>query len=258
MAIVETYYKIALFFTNTPFLLLASLFVFFVIDRKIALNTLVFVIATIFINQYLKSIWQIPMHESLGKIGWAFPSGHTQINVVFWLCLFWQMKNKWLALFIAVLLPSSYFAMVDANFHTWGDIAGGIIAGVLVFVIFVLWHKYCTSYQMATALIIVLACFSIMWMLPVMPHGYLWLWFYMGNLIPIASVFAFEKEYVERSNRKFYSIILFCTSSLVVFAIEQYQTEERCLLFIKGFVIAFLVVFLVPLLGKQIEKAFKR
>lgn len=258
MDLIELYYKLALFGTNTTFIILVAIFTLFYVDKKVAINSLMFAIFSIFINQYLKSIWQVPMDPSLGKEGWAFPSGHTQLNIVFWGSLLWQLRSKYLAVFLLVLLPSSYFAMVDAKYHTWEDIAGGIITGFVMLILFVLCYQYALRYIKSISMCILFVCCVLFWLLPEQPHQYFWLWFYLGCLLPIVlmiCVNCLSSDVVH--NKKEKACLFICAISVVAF-ISLYTSREPSLLFMQGFSLAFSTLFLVQFLYNMIKGRFQK
>ncbi|MFN8912590.1 MAG: hypothetical protein ACK5V4_07465 [Alphaproteobacteria bacterium] len=253
MNIIELYYQLALVATNTPFIILISIYILFCVDKNVVVNTLISSMLSIFINQYLKSIWQVPMDPSLHKIGWAFPSGHTQLNIVFWGSLLWQIRSKLLVAWVILLLHSSYFAMVDAKYHTWYDIWGGIIAGVCVLLLFVVWHRYFRDYRKSISAFVLILCALIFLLLPEMPHKFFWLWFYLGCLTPILLVIWVRQLDIDFMYCKLERFGLFIISSIAVFMINLYYVVDPILIFMKGFCIAFNVFFLVPFLYNNIK-----
>ena len=44
------------------------------------------------LSRFLKAIYQIPLEPAYGKIGWAYPSGHTMVAYTMW---FWCILTYW-------------------------------------------------------------------------------------------------------------------------------------------------------------------
>ena len=193
------------------------------------------------------------MDPSLNKVGWAFPSGHTQLNIVFWGSVLWQIRNIALLGFLVMLLPSSYFAMVDAKYHTWHDIGGGIVAGFAVLAVFALWYSYGKRYIKSFSIFIFIACSMIIALLPEQNHKFFWLWFYLGCLTPIIISVLINKLDLDRFYNKLEKWGLFIASSTSVALISLYESTEPAFVFIQGFCIAFSVFFLVPYLYDVIK-----
>jgi hypothetical protein len=129
----DFFYQILLFFTSTHFFLILSLLGYHFYSKTKFSYTLIITLFSIVTNLYFKSIFKIPLDEvATGHAGWAYPSGHTQFAVVFWVITLMQIPN--IAIFIAALLtlPLGFTAMIHYNYHTFPDILGGICAGALV------------------------------------------------------------------------------------------------------------------------------
>lgn len=102
---------------------------------KPVFGLLVLLIASIFVGEYLKSIFKIPL--MFDPTRYAFPSGHTQFSTVFygWICyrLVQNTTHHFLKIFyIAVTLCILILAtasIVHAGYHLWRDILGGFVSG---------------------------------------------------------------------------------------------------------------------------------
>ncbi len=140
---VDHFFDIILFFCNYyfwgPFLVFGALY----IDRSIFAKTFIVVFFGSMFNVYLKSIWQIPLHPSLGaNVGFSFPSGHAHFNFVLWAVLCLQFKNKWLYVVAIFLNVANWFAMVHYNYHIWADIFAAVGFGMITTSSIMLWNKF--------------------------------------------------------------------------------------------------------------------
>jgi membrane-associated phospholipid phosphatase len=86
-------------------------------------------------NPALKSLFQVPLPLALGKAGYAFPSGHMQVAVMFYGWIFLTWPSKVIRYAIGGLLTLIGFALVYKGYHTPRDIFGAIgFGGIMVWV----------------------------------------------------------------------------------------------------------------------------
>lgn len=189
----EITYKTALFFCNTEFLMAFIIFGLFFWNREAFLNTILISILTIFIGQYLKSVWQIPLNPELGKEGWAFPSGHTILNIVFWPILCIQLRSSMLIAFAVIVVPLSFLGMVHFRYHTWQDIMGGVIFGLPIIIVGYLWLRERAGHTMELLITSMLVSGLCYWKLYEFEH-YIWMAFYWG--IYLSLIFLYISEWL--------------------------------------------------------------
>jgi len=101
--------------------------------RPIFGRALMILTFTMVFNPWLKSLWQIPLLPSLGKVGWSFPSGHTQAAFALYGWLAWEFRQRWLYLTVLVLLGGIGWGLVHFGYHRPVDIPGGILFGLISF-----------------------------------------------------------------------------------------------------------------------------
>jgi hypothetical protein len=89
----------------------------------------------------LKSYFKVPLHHTLAP-GFAYPSGHTHVNILFWL-LIARTFNNWKILILPLLyFPFGLAGIVAHNYHTWEEIFAGFISSLLNFLpYYFLWNK---------------------------------------------------------------------------------------------------------------------
>lgn len=86
---------------------------------------------TMVLNPFLKDIWQIPLNPDLGKVGYAFPSGHMQTAAAFWLWLAYDLKKPLFKGLVVLLLCAIGFSLQHFGYHTLMDILGALgFAGI--------------------------------------------------------------------------------------------------------------------------------
>ena len=117
-----------------PLILALLMIIFVVVDRQIAYQTLLLVALCLIVNVALKVTFQVPLAASIGKKGFAFPSGHMQFSTVFYGWLAYQIANQWLRLVIGLVLIGVGYGLVAAGYHTVADVLGGAVVGGLLVV----------------------------------------------------------------------------------------------------------------------------
>lgn len=233
----EITYRVALFFCNTEFMMAFIILGLFFINREAFLNTTFLAIMTIFFGQYLKSIWQIPLNPELGKEGWAFPSGHTILNVVFWPLLCIQLRSSMLTAFMVIILPLSFLGMVHFRYHTWQDIMGGIIFGLPIVLVSYVWLRERASHIWELAIASVVVSGLCYWKLYEMER-YFWMAFYLGIYASLLGALLLEliskKPLITQEISKLnFCLFLICASSGV--AVRYIELEDDIYgMFIEG------------------------
>src|SRR5262245_61871329 len=96
--------KGCLLFTHIYAVLAAMVIGYLLIDRKVFGQVIIIVAFTLVFNRYLKSVFQVPLPPSLGKSGWAFPSGHMQLAFAMWGWIAWNYRYKWLWILLGIFL----------------------------------------------------------------------------------------------------------------------------------------------------------
>ncbi|MDR1551237.1 MAG: hypothetical protein LBS14_00970 [Holosporaceae bacterium] len=99
---------------------------------EIAAGLMCFVII---FNTLLKELFKIPQSSHLGE-GYAFPSGHMHVAMVFYGYVFRVVKDGRIRLAIAVFLGTFGWALVHCRYHDWFDVLGAIAFGLVELVIY--------------------------------------------------------------------------------------------------------------------------
>jgi len=147
MVLQDSFFKVFLYFSNHNLIALILILGFLTYDRKIFGFLIFVIIFNMVLNSYLKSIWQIPLNAEVGKIGWAFPSGHTQGATLFWGFLVIYYRRIWFTITASILLILSVTAIVHFKYHNWIDIIGGFSFAVIEIVIFYIIKRILDKYN---------------------------------------------------------------------------------------------------------------
>lgn len=116
-------------------MVLASLMIlgWLFLDRILFFRAACLVVTSIILNFALKSTFQIPLSPSLGKIGFAFPSGHMQSATVFYAWLTLNIPSFIFRTLMVIVLIGLGYSLYYFGYHHYFDILMGVlIAGLLV------------------------------------------------------------------------------------------------------------------------------
>ncbi len=120
-----------LIFSNASTIVLIMLTGFLVLNRSLFFQAGCLATLDILVNVALKGSFKVPLPAHLGPY-YAFPSGHMQLSVVFylWLALFIPFL-PW-RLFVAFILPGIAAGLIHYQYHDLYEVVGGVFFGVLL------------------------------------------------------------------------------------------------------------------------------
>jgi hypothetical protein len=129
----DTLADIMLAFSNLPVVLLITLSGFFLINSTVFFQGACLAAFDIVVNVALKGTFKISLSQASS---FAFPSGHMQLSVVFYvwlaLCLFaWRGRSL-----IACLLCGIGASLIHYGYHDLPDVLGGLVAGLILVKLF--------------------------------------------------------------------------------------------------------------------------
>ncbi len=101
-------------------------------NRKFFSQGICLLFISILVNFSLKVTFQVPLLPTVGKIGFAFPSGHMQSSVVLYVWLITKTKNIFYQALIVGLLISIGFSLVYKGYHDYADVLAGVFFGVIL------------------------------------------------------------------------------------------------------------------------------
>lgn len=127
------------------FYLLLILFLWIFFGWKIGFRILFVLLLSAFLNDFVKSIFQMPrpfFFDSKVAIlltvdGFGFPSGGAQNACLFGLLFSWHLRKYWAYLLSFLYIGLVSFSRVYLGLHFISDIAGGLVLGYLVFLIYI-------------------------------------------------------------------------------------------------------------------------
>lgn len=246
-------FSIVLFFGSPEFVILLSILGIYFGERQLFLNTLLIAFFGMLITAYLKSVFQVPLNPEIGKIGWAYPSGHTMFDVIFWGALFIQIRKPWVLFAGLVISIAAFFGMVYKRYHNWEEILGGICSGGLVLVAFYYWIQYRAEKTMsllAITLIVNLAIYNFL-----LPHelmDYKWLRIVIGIHIGIGMALPYLEKLIPKC--VFAKIMAFILAVVSTYLIRAFLHIND---FIVGATISLIVLMLIPGAVRYIESKMK-
>lgn len=97
----------------------------------------VLVILSTVLNAYLKDFFQNPRPDAIYHLdpgvgnSFGMPSGHTQIAVVLWFGLAYEIQKKWAWIIAAILVLGISFSRIYLGIHDLEDVLAGFTIGVL-------------------------------------------------------------------------------------------------------------------------------
>jgi len=179
-----TIYDIALILTHDQFHIFLFIFGVFAIDRNKFLQVVAICMFASFINLKLKEYFAIPMHSSLGRDWYAYPSGHTNWNIVLWGAVFILFRRWQILLFPITVFPFFFLGMRHYNYHTTIDIAAGAAEAVIILIVFYYSLKFFKKdYSKFIALITVISAILLSFVDPKFQRS--WTYMHLGSMIAI-------------------------------------------------------------------------
>jgi len=93
------------------------------------------VLASAVLNAFLKDLWQNPRPDSLIWVdpqmddSYGLPSGHTQVGIVMWFWLAYEIRKAWAWVVAAIVAGGIAFSRLYLGVHDVEDVLGGAIIG---------------------------------------------------------------------------------------------------------------------------------
>lgn len=110
--------------------------------RGVFLRLLVLVAVTALINAWLKDYWQDPrpdislrMDHEVGD-SFGLPSGHSQIAVVIWFWLAFELRRTWAWVVSGIVVAGIIFSRLYLGAHDVEDVIGGSLLGIATLLLF--------------------------------------------------------------------------------------------------------------------------
>ncbi len=121
-----------LFFSYTPLIAGIFLLCLFTRLRRIAVWALSLLFFTMVYNLWLKGIWRMPLPPALNNPGFAFPSGHMHVTVVFYGAFALALRRQRVVLAgLTLLIVGVGVALVVKGYHYVPDVVAATGFGCL-------------------------------------------------------------------------------------------------------------------------------
>lgn len=169
-------------FTHTIVVVPLIILGYFLINKKLFLQVVCLVAISMIINVALKTTFKIPVPPSLHKIGFAFPSGHTQFATALYGWLAFNTRAVIWKIFTVMLIIGIGYGLWYYHFHDIKDIVGGFLTGL---VLIGLYHALLTYFPKKTVPLILITATLFMiynvWMYTKIPvHAW---WAYLSLFV---------------------------------------------------------------------------
>jgi membrane-associated phospholipid phosphatase len=93
-------------------------------------NACILVLFTMIFTVFLKSIFQIPLNPTLGIQGFAFPSGHMTVAVIFYGWLFLAYPHWLFRSIILIILTGIGWGLIQQGYHDLKDVGAAVGFGM--------------------------------------------------------------------------------------------------------------------------------
>ena len=224
------------------------------INREIFFHGICIVLLSMIFNASLKATFQIPLNPSIGKAGFAFPSGHMQTSVSLYGFLYTFTPSILLKTFLIVLLALIGASLIYLGYHNIMDVFGAVFfASVLIYL-----YKYLSKSVTERNLFLVMSVFAstllayIKSLHVIPPH--LWMSFY-ALLGLLASQYYFNhKKALGAQTRKGKLIATIYCFSFLFLVNAAFSLKSEITLFIaplRWFCIGILIPFSVFLSNRS-------
>jgi undecaprenyl-diphosphatase len=149
-----------LLFSNDPIIIPLIVFGLIWLDRNTFYHAACLILLSMLVNVALKISFKIPLSPSLGKVGYAFPSGHMQLVTVLYTWLALRLKNKWLSAIVLSLLVGIGLSLIYFGYHNIYDVLAGVFFALLLVTLYLFvdrkWSKKVPFYILGTASLLLL------------------------------------------------------------------------------------------------------
>ena len=185
------------------------------IDRKVFFHGVCLLLTSMLLNLALKITFQIPLAPSLGKEGFAFPSGHMQSSIVLYGWLLKSINRLSIQVLIIILLIGISIGLVHLGYHNYFDIFGAVFVGILL----IFTYNWCLKTFKESSLSVIILLFSTLLMayigLLYEIKEYSWLAYY-ALVGVISSEYCFRNKKTLISNNIKVIATIFCVSTFLL------------------------------------------
>lgn len=132
-----------LLFSHFELLVSILLIGFMFINRALFFQTACLALLDLMVNVALKGTFKVPLSPLLHKIGYAFPSGHMQLAMVFYGWLALHLRYSFFRVITLLILIGVGAGLIHYDYHNLLEVSGGCLFGVLLIACFQWLLSYC-------------------------------------------------------------------------------------------------------------------
>lgn len=291
--LIQAIFKAITYLGEAIVLILIIAIFYIAYDKKFAKNLAFSLLISAYINEFVKDIFQDPRPSTnadpeaeygLVETSYGFPSGHTQTAVAVWGYLGYEFKNKPRPLVIPILVSALIFLIAISRIiigvHDLQDIIGGYAIGICLLFAFIYLepivapkiNKLNLIIKILLAIVISISLFAIGTLL--FPTAGLGLIdnppLYAdeggfaqvgGAMLGLSVGYLLENEYVKynpselNKKQKIINLIIGIIILLVVYlGLDLIISGNVFLRFVRYAIISFILIFLVPIIFKKINR----
>lgn len=284
----------AITFLGEAIVLILIIAIFYVVyDKRFGKNLAISLMASAYINEFVKDLFQDPrpLHNIDPKAeygflepSYGFPSGHTQTAIAVWGYIGYEFKDRQKPHIIPVLVSIIIFLIAISRLiigvHDLEDVIGGYAIGICILVLFIQlepvitpkFNKLPLTVQILLVVVVSITLFLIATFLfpssglglvdnpPLFPDEGLFA-VVGGAMLGLGVGYLLENEFVKYDplelNRK--QKILNLVIGIIILIVSYYGLEliisgNVFLRFIRFAIVAFILVFIAPLIFTKINK----
>ena len=119
-------------FSHLWVIVLITLFGACLLDLNIFIKAAQLATMSMVVNVTLKGLFKIPLNDSIGTLGYAFPSGHMQLSTAFYLMLALSIPVLSWRITVAFLLVGIGASLIHHHYHTIQDVIAGFLCGLIL------------------------------------------------------------------------------------------------------------------------------
>lgn len=291
--LIQAIFKAITYLGEAIVLILIIAIFYIAYDKRFAKNLAFSLLISAYINEFVKDIFQDPRPSTnadpeaeygLVETSYGFPSGHTQTAVAVWGYLGYEFRNKPRPLVIPILVSVLIFLIAISRIiigvHDLQDIIGGYAIGICLLFAFIYLepivapkiNKLNLIIKILLAIVISISLFAIGTLL--FPTAGLGLIdnppLYAdeggfaqvgGAMLGLSVGYLLENEYVKynpselNKKQKIINLIIGIIILLVVYlGLDLIISGNVFLRFVRYAIISFILIFLVPIIFKKINR----
>ena len=228
------------------------------LNKTVFSNAIKLTLLSMLFSYALKVTFQIPLAESTGLKGFAFPSGHMQSSVVLYGYLLVHSRSLVFRFLMSVLLVGIGMSLVYCGYHCYVDVFGAVFFGSLLIAAYeFLRRKEKPLKPIAFCFASFLMCY-IHVRHGLLPH--LWMAYYSLTGFSVSEFFFCKKQLLEKFSVKCLAMLLcfaFLITVQMIFKIEFFAKLPPYLNQLQWVDIGFCVpfsVFLADFIFRSMKK----